>query len=723
MSPQLPPPSEEQQTIVNSVIDGYHVLVDAVAGAGKTTTVLHIANAVHAFDRQVLALTYNAKLKSETRARCKLMGIINVAVHTYHSAAFHIYGDTACARDDGILKLLQQSVTQLAPKFHNAQYDILVVDEAQDMTHLYFALFRKLMRDVCAPGVQVVVLGDTRQAIYGFKKADARFLSMANQLSAYAPACRSWRRHPLATTYRLPPRVANFVNSQLLEGEQVLKSAGNIDRPQGRVRYVRCNTFGTQPFREIMSWLEPNSGLTASDIFILAPSIRKSTSPICVLENKLVSAGYPCYAASSDDDRLDEDVTRGKIVFATFHQVKGLERKAVLVFGFDASYHQYYERDEVIIGCPNAIYVAATRAMLHLTILHSESHAPMRTLRMQTIAQDCEFMGNGLMSMGGSGAASPMRDSSTKAVTDVLRFLTEDVLHAALACLTINPIVLQAHEHEQHSGQTANTTSTLLKSKTRTGVDLWESVSAITGTAMPCIFELKTSGNCTLLARAAKDSACLPTAHKERIKKLAACQDTTSFTTADFLFIANIHIALVEGFWYKLSQITVYDWLEESDVLAMMEVMGRHVTGRPGSVRYEVSADMDIDLPVAGRKIKMAGAVDCLDLSTNTAFEIKCVSELLTEHFLQTALNGLLLEMSAMNGQSSAPSASSSKSHRKHVLLNLNGGAAFEVSLGVGAEGAMRAAVILLEAKYAKKLSIDDVAFLASTVGPLFGQY
>ncbi|MEW5308012.1 MAG: hypothetical protein WDW38_000003 [Sanguina aurantia] len=726
----LPPASGEQQVIVTSVIaEGCHVLVNAVAGAGKTTTVLHIANAMRATGGQMLVLTYNAKLKSETRERCLRMGITNVAVHTYHSAAFNIYGDSACAKDDGILKLLQQPAAQRTAWYRSSRFEVLVVDEAQDMTHLYFALARKLLCDVCAPDVRVVVLGDTRQAIYGFKKADARFLSLASQLSAYAPTSRSWKTHPLATSYRLPPRVANFVNAQLLEGQQVLKSASNADRPQGCVRYLRCNTFEDLPFAEIKSWLD--SGLGPSDIFILAPSIRHNTnkhmSPVCILENQLVSRGIRCYAASSDDDRLDEDVCRGKIVIATFHQVKGLERKAVLVFGFDASYHKYFQRnDPSPIACPNTIYVAATRAMLNLTLLHDCRHAPMRTVRMGSLRRDCEFEEDGSRYTGGDGPGSTGVACSTKAVTDSLRHLTTDVLNEAFACVSITPLDDAPEDGREQHPSGSNTTSTpamgaSLKSKIRTDEECWENVSAIRGIALPCMFELKTSGKCTLLTRAARDSRSLPESDFLRIKQLDACKDPKSLTTADFLFIANIHLALVQGYTHKLRQITAYDWLDEGEVCAMMEVMHRYIQGPPAGVRYEVPAALVIDLPVARRKVKLTCAVDCLDPSTNTAFEIKCVPGLSTEDFLQTALNGLLLEAV---GRPPAPSGALVPCRYKHVLLNLHGGDAFEVDLGVGGEGAMRAAVILLEAKFAVGKSIDDAAFLASTViGPAFGQY
>lgn len=48
-------------------------------------------------------------------------------------------------------------------------------------------------------------------------------------------------------------------------------------------------------------------------------------------------------------------------------------RQVVVVFGLDDSYHQYYARDESEAQCPNAVYVAATRASKRLILIHGES--------------------------------------------------------------------------------------------------------------------------------------------------------------------------------------------------------------------------------------------------------------------------------------------------------------------------------------------------------------
>ena len=45
------------------------------------------------------------------------------------------------------------------------------------------------------------------------------------------------------------------------------------------------------------------------------------------------------------EEKISEYDFKGKIVFSTFHQVKGLEREVVFVFSFDESYYKFYGLD------------------------------------------------------------------------------------------------------------------------------------------------------------------------------------------------------------------------------------------------------------------------------------------------------------------------------------------------------------------------------------------
>ena len=56
-------PSKEQQVVIQTMKEGFNVQVDAVAGSGKTTTVLSLADQMS--DKIIVQLTYNSELKEE----------------------------------------------------------------------------------------------------------------------------------------------------------------------------------------------------------------------------------------------------------------------------------------------------------------------------------------------------------------------------------------------------------------------------------------------------------------------------------------------------------------------------------------------------------------------------------------------------------------------------------------------------------------------------------
>ena len=99
----LPPASVEQVAIIAAVGGGKNAVVDSVAGSGKTTTTLHLARSYPA--DEILLLTYNAKLKLETRQKAEALGLRNVEVHSYHSFCVNYY-DGDCHKDDAIRTML-----------------------------------------------------------------------------------------------------------------------------------------------------------------------------------------------------------------------------------------------------------------------------------------------------------------------------------------------------------------------------------------------------------------------------------------------------------------------------------------------------------------------------------------------------------------------------------------------------------------------------------------
>lgn len=154
----LPPASAEQCAIARSIKAGLNVVVDAVAGSGKTTTLLHIAAASP--EKRVLLLTYNARLKAETR--CRAAGLKNLEAHSYHSLGYKYYSPD-CRRDAGLRAAVEADArpTRALPPF-----GLVVLDEAQDATPLLFAFAAKALRDIrrrAGAPPQLLVVGDALQ--------------------------------------------------------------------------------------------------------------------------------------------------------------------------------------------------------------------------------------------------------------------------------------------------------------------------------------------------------------------------------------------------------------------------------------------------------------------------------------------------------------------------------------------------------------------------------
>lgn len=187
----------------------------------------------------------------------------------------------------------------------------------------------------------------------------------------------SWRILKLSTSFRLTGNMAIFVNEVMLGRRQIAVAKG-LGRP---VHYVQGCVWSITDWvsRAIVDNIR-NGNLLPEDVFILAASIKarssKSKTPLRKLENMLVDSRIPVFTPTDDQSRIDPEVAHGKVIFSSFHQCKGLERKFVVVFGFDANYFTYYACDADKNTCPCTLYVAATRATETLILVGHDPDKP-----------------------------------------------------------------------------------------------------------------------------------------------------------------------------------------------------------------------------------------------------------------------------------------------------------------------------------------------------------
>lgn len=100
--PEIPPLSEEQEAVVDAVLSGSHLKVQAFAGSGKTTTLLAIARAfLQRYPRaRILYVTFNRRLLQEAKAKLRALdaslpgydGRPRIDAYTNHGLAFRGLG-------------------------------------------------------------------------------------------------------------------------------------------------------------------------------------------------------------------------------------------------------------------------------------------------------------------------------------------------------------------------------------------------------------------------------------------------------------------------------------------------------------------------------------------------------------------------------------------------------------------------------------------------------
>lgn len=664
-------PSEEQQFIITSIGEGHNVVADCVAGSGKTTTVLFLARQYP--DKKILQVTYNKDLKSEVRQKADALGIKNLEIHTYHSLCVKYYNKHAHT-DGPLCSVVEANAPPIQPL---PAYDIIVLDEVQDMNYLFYRLIKKLLRD-CVGEPVLLVLGDRYQAINQYIAAESRFITLCSEIWT-----RPFLSASLSTSYRLTAEMASFVNNIML-GESRIRTV----KSGPPVQYVIANTFNDVARIASIITKKLKDGYGASDIFILAPSIKSSTSPIRKLENKLVELGIPCYYPTSDDTEIDTTVIAGKVVFCTFHQSKGRERQIVLLYAFDSSYFKYYAKDISPLVCPNILYVAATRAQHELIVIRNNAGKDNRPLQFLHVQHERELFLNPYITI--SGCMFPNVRSIEPASADKHKTsVTELTKH-----LKTHSIYLLTKICDSIFTNTASSlwTPVAIVSKLTTSKGMCEEVSDINGLIIPGLYERQRKQRSTIEKKVLGHSESHPL-----VVKLYCETNMTTPNLVDYTKITVMYYSITQELLNKIAQIPRFDWLTEEAVTQCHAIMKDHI---PDDAVYEKDIGIEdcADFPKYG-KVSLRGIMDVV--TDADVYELKCVQELKLEHKLQLLIYAWLWHVSANFEK---------KGSRRFKLLNIRSGELWE--LAAGSPLLKEAMEIMLDNKYGKRVDKSDDVFI-----------
>ena len=669
--------SQEQELVFDIIKKGENAIVDACAGSGKSTTILSIATLLPS--QQFIQLTYNSMLCSEIRVKIDDLKLEHLKVYTYHSLAVKYYSPDAYT-DTSLRRVLRDNIP---PKIPIPIFNTLVIDEAQDMTFLYFKLIVKFCRDMGKP-FQILILGDFMQGLYEFKGADIRFLTHAKDVWSSFELLKSPVFHSctLKMSYRITQQMADFVNIAML-GEKRLYAC----REGNPVVYLRRSYHNAEIYvvNKIRNLIHQGHA-KPSDFFILGGSVKGENSAIRRMENALVEHNIPCHVPMFENDKIDERVIDGKAVFSTFHSVKGRQRKYVFIIGFDKNYFTFFGRQLCPTKCPNTLYVACTRATHGLCVIENDSYVddrPLPFLKMShhVMKQEpyIDFHGipqnifykkedNGLENNNNTlflnGKKMPVHNITP---TELIKFISESVMEE------ITPILDQIFIKMSKEQNDLIDIPNIIQLKN----GFFEDVSDLNGIAIPMIYyerifenqlqdEIPSienpieSGGKVLKQIIENNMQDVQNKKhgflRKAIEELPVCCDSIS----DYLFTSNVYVASKEKLYFKLKQIErdEYNWLTKEMINSCFSRIhstihdeifyNNHFSAESEKVVIEYTMphhkiDAFLLQYFPNELFRFSARVDLV--TELSVWELKCCTSLVNDHFIQVVIYAWLWRM------------------------------------------------------------------------------
>lgn len=612
--------SKEQREIVNCLIAGKCCISDSVPGAGKTTTGIEIARELPM--KLILCLTFSSSLKAE--GQHKVTRLPNIDVESYNSWILKFYGKGGVSKEEVFEVLRDNEKLRRRAK----KYDIIILDETQDMNILYYQMVLKFVKDSNIDPIYLVI-GDKYQGVFEFLGADRRYLTLAERLFK-----GSFERHYLTHSFRLTDTMSRFINEAVLGESRIITNKPTREK----VSYLVADPFNYITHERIFSRIEKrlNQGARVDDFFILFAGMKPGT-PAPKLDRYLKGKGLNIAFFDSDTDNVGEEEMRNKIVMTTFHKSKGRERKYVFVFNVDTSYFKYYKKGENPNVCPPELYVAMTRATEKLWIIQGISHkesfrqCPFFKLSLEELHKSsyCKLKKSPninnkdfIQKYSRMDGPIPALSKHEFSVSDIIKYIPDKCEEELYPLL--NPLFQEIYGPDGHQ---ADIPQTILSA-----YDTSESISDLVGTAIPSYIGHKRGirGDIHRMLDAS--------AHHRYSAYIRKIHNPPNHIE-DHLLFSNIQKSVHKGTESNLRQINNYDEIVSHENVECCELNSHRIT---------LTNDSNFEEPLSHLyrhreygHIRLTGLVD--SLSRRRLYEFKCVSHLKFEHKLQLAVYAWIL--------------------------------------------------------------------------------
>lgn len=326
--------SEEQRSFIDKALEGNNILVDACIGSGKTTSIQYLCNQLPQ-TKNILYLTYNRLLKIDAKSKIHNK---NVTVQNYHGYAYNSLSKIN-------IKCGTSELIQYFNKYFDFipcdQYDLLIIDEYQDITTEISHMLSNIVK--ANPQIQIVAVGDMQQKIYDFSSLDV--------LPFIEKLLNKYIKLSFTNCFRLPQNYAHKLGQ--VWKKEIIGTNNNCS-----IEYMSKT--------EIINFL---STCEPKDILCLGSRNRSDSPEYTDVLNSLETEyshkfnKHTVYASISDNDSNSLIPKIDSAIFTTYDSSKGLERRYCIIFDFDLKYweERLKKEDQKYEILRNIFCVAASR--------------------------------------------------------------------------------------------------------------------------------------------------------------------------------------------------------------------------------------------------------------------------------------------------------------------------------------------------------------------------
>jgi hypothetical protein len=333
--------TREQFKLLDFVRFNDRALIEGEAGTGKTLMALELARRSMTDGKRIALFCFNNKLGKRLAGDMDQLAVGSEVAYFAGSLHTFLIKNTDMVVPENpdnqffveVLPFEFLLANESIPA--SEQFDVLIVDEAQDLIHPYYMeVFNVILRNGIKNGKWIFFGDFCNQSIYN-KDAESMLASLSGQTSfvKFPPLkinCRNTKRITIHNTLLSGSSPPEFLSSAL-EGESPTTEFPAVSHVRNRIEILIQALMQKGIPREKIMILSPksltNSGLTASDFL---------------------------HSFIGDDGKA----------FSTIQSFKGLENTVIILTGFDELLSDDAQR---------LLYVGISRARLHLYLIFNKT--------------------------------------------------------------------------------------------------------------------------------------------------------------------------------------------------------------------------------------------------------------------------------------------------------------------------------------------------------------